>query len=286
MRARRCAALAVCAAIVLAGCSHSQQAASPRYSRLPAPLPTSPHWLIAASAVLKIDAAGGSAVATRYLDIPQTTIITGRSISGTLENWRAVFALDTRSLGEIQRAVASRLSPRITMILYDPEHWSFTPRAQQMAVGPSVRQAGTLAHRAGRELIATPATNLAVSRPDGESAASAFLQTNDLAEAASGANWVEIQAQGLERDPGKYAAYIGQAVRQIRHGNPAAVIYAGLSTNPSGPSVDLAELIADAKLTSREVSGYWLNVPTQGTACPRCGQPQPQLAIELLESLR
>jgi hypothetical protein len=286
MRARRCAALAICAAIVLAGCSHSQQAASPRPSPLPAPLATSPHWLIAASAVLRIDAAGGSAVAARYLDIPQTTIITGRSISGSLEKWRAVFALDTRSLQEIQRALASHLSSRITMILYDPEHWSYTPRAQQLAVGPSVRQAGTLARRAGRELIATPATNLAVSRPDGESAASAFLQTNDLTEAASGANWVEIQAQGLERDPGKYAAYIGQAVRQIRKGNPAAVIYAGLSTNPSGPSVDLAELIDDTKLTTSEVSGYWLNVPTQGTACPRCGQPQPQLAIELLESLR
>jgi hypothetical protein len=289
MRARRCAALAICAAIVLAGCSQQGSSVKPGasgHSRLPAPLATSPHWLIAASAILKIDAAGGSAVATRYLDIPQTTIITGRSISGSLDNWRAAFALDTRSLQEIQRAVASHLSKRISMILYDPEHWSFTPRAQQMAVGPSVRQAGTLARQAGRELIATPATNLALSRPDGESAATAFLRTNDLVGTASGANWVEIQAQGLERNPSQYAAYIGQAVRQIRQGNPAAVIYAGLSTNPSGPSVDLAELIAAVKLTSHEVSGYWLNVPSQGTACPRCGQPQPQLAIELLESLR
>lgn len=290
MRARRWAALAACAAIVLAGCSSpgssSSSGGSAGHSQLPAASATSPHWLIAASAILRIDAAGGSAVAARYLNSPQTTIITGRNISVSLENWRAAFALDTRSLQEIQRAVAGPLPPRVTMILYDPEHWSFTPLAQQLAVGPSVQEAETLAHHAGRQLIAAPATNLARSRPDGESAATAFLQTDDLAKVASSADWVEIQAQGLERNPDQYAAYIGQAVRQIRQVNKAAVIYAGLSTNPSGPQVDVAELSADVRLTSGEVSGYWLNVPAQGAACPRCGQPQPQLAIQLLELLR
>jgi hypothetical protein len=224
-------------------------------------------------------------VAARYLNSPLTTIITGRNISASLENWRAAFAFDTRSLQEIQRAGADPLSPRITMVLYDPEHWSFTPIAQQQAVGPSVQAAATLAHQAGLELIAAPATNLATSRPNGESAATAFLQTGDLGKAASSADWVEIQAQGLERNPDQYAAYIGQAVRQIRQVSKSAVIYAGLSTNPSGPQVELAELSADVKLTSGEVSGYWLNVPAQGAACPRCGQPQPQLAIELLEQV-
>lgn len=282
MRATRFATLAACVAIVLSGCSSSSSGGSAQHSQPSAPA-TGPHWLIAASAILRIDEAGGSAVAARYLNSPRTTIITGRNINVGLENWKAAFVLDTRSLQEIQRAVADPLPSRITMILYDPEHWAFTPVAQQQAVGASVQEAATLAHGAGRELIAAPATNLATSRPDGESAAAAFLQTDDLAHAASSADWVEIQAQGLERNPGQYAAYIGQAVRQIRQVSKTAVIYAGLSTNPSGPQVDLAELSADVKLTSGEVSGYWLNVPTQGTACPRCGQPQPQLAIELLE---
>ena len=283
MRARRWATLAACAAIMLAGCSSAGGSAQP--SQLPSAPASGPHWLIAASAILRIDEAGGSAVAARYLNSPLTTIITGRDISASLENWHAAFAFDTRSLQEIQRAVADPLPQRITMILYDPEHWAFTPVAQQQAVGPSVQTAATLAHQAGLELIATPATNLATSRPNGESAATAFLQTGDLADAASSADWVEIQAQGLERNPDQYAAYIGQAVRQIRQVSKSAVIYAGLSTNPSGPQVDLAELSSDVKLTSGEVSGYWLNVPAQGTACPRCGQPQPQLAIQLLEQV-
>jgi hypothetical protein len=171
------------------------------------------------------------------------------------------------------------------MILYDPEHWSFTPLAQQLAVGPATSTAASIVHGAGLKLIVAPATNLAQVNAPGESTANAFMQTNDLQKVASNADWVEIQAQGLERNPGRYAAYINEALRQIRLANPSAVVYAGLSTNPSGPAVSVAELIEDVRLTSSSVSGYWLNIPSPGTACPRCGQPQPQIAIDLLESL-
>jgi hypothetical protein len=282
------ATMAVSAAALVAGCTSagtSQPTTPVSSSPSVGALSTGTHWLIAASAVSKLDAIAGPAVVARYLDGPQTTIITGRNIPASLAGWGVNFALDARSLQEIRLGVAGTLSPRISMILYDPEHWSFTPLAQQLAVGPATSMAASIVHGAGRKLIVAPATNLAQVNAPGESTANAFIHTNDLEKVASNADWVEIQAQGLERNPGRYAAYINEALSQIRLANPNAVVYAGLSTNPSGPSVSAAELIEDVRLTSSAVSGYWLNIPSPGTACPRCGQPQPQIAIDLLQSL-
>ena len=288
MRRCRAAAMAVSAAVLIVGCTSTwiPQPTAPVSSSPSVSTPsTGTHWLISASAISKLNDIPGSAMVARYLNGPQTTVIIGRTIPTSLADWHTNFALDTRSLQEIRLGVADGLSPRISMILYDPEHWSFTPIAQQSAVGPSTRTAASIAHSAGRELIVAPATNLAQVKAPGESTANAFMQTSDLEKVASSANWVEIQAQGLERNPGRYLAYINEALRQIRLANPNAVVYAGLSTNPSGPAVDAAELVEDVRLTSSAVSGYWLNIPSPGTACPRCGQPQPQIAIDLLESL-
>lgn len=273
------------AGVLMAGCASTATTGPASPSPSVRAQATGTRWLIAASAVSKLDDAAGPAVVARYLDGPQTTIITGREIPATLADWHVNFALDTRSLQEIRLGVAGALSPRISMILYDPEHWSFTPLAQQLAVGPATSTAASIVHGAGRKLIVSPATNLAQVNAPGESTADAFIKTNDLEKVAASADWVDIQAQGLERDPGRYAAYISQALRQIRLGNPNAVVYAGLSTNPSGPSVSAAELTEDVRLTSSAVSGYWLNIPSPGTACPQCGQPQPQIAIDLLENL-
>jgi hypothetical protein len=292
MRNWRLAAVSAGAAVLIAGCTSAgtTQSTVPAPSTLSSSLPASTpsagiRWLIAASAISKLDDIADPAVVARYLDGAQTTIVTSRTIPDFLAGWHVHFALDTRSLQEIRLAIAGTLSPRITLILYDPEHWSFTPIAQQSAVGTATRTAASIAHGAGRELIVAPATNLAQKMAPGESTADAFMQTNDLGKVAVSADWVEIQAQGLERNPERYAAYINDALRQIRLANPNAVVYAGLSTNPSGPPVDAAELVEDVRLTSSTVSGYWLNIPSPGTACPRCGQPQPQIALGLLESL-
>jgi hypothetical protein len=297
MRRWRSAVTMLGAAVLMAGCaattttqptapaSATQPTAPASSSPSVSVLPTGTRWLIAASAVSKLDDIAGPTVVARYLDGLQTTIITGRNIPASLTDWHVNFALDTKSLQQIRLDVAGALSPRISMILYDPEHWSFTPLAEQSSVGPATRTAASIAHGAGRGLIVAPATDLAQGKVPGESTANAFIQTNDLEQVASSADWVEIQAQGLERNPGRYAAYINEALRQIRLANPNAVVYAGLSTNPSGPPVSAAELIDDVRLTSPAVTGYWLNIPSPGTACPRCGQPQPQIAIDVLEGL-
>lgn len=229
-----------------------------------------------------LDNAAGPAVVARYLNGPQTTVILSGAIPPDLASWHVKFALDARSLAQVRSDLLG-LSRRISMILYDPEHWSFTPIIEQSAPGAAARTAQALVRRAGLQLIVAPATNLAEVTVPGATAPSDFIQTGDLGKIAPSANWVDIQAQGQERDSQRYASYVSQAVSQIRSANPSAVIYAGLSTNPSGSPVTAAELMADVSLTSSQVSGYWLNIPNQGAACPACGQPQPQIGLDLLE---
>jgi hypothetical protein len=282
MTPRAWAAAVLGAAVLIAGCSPG----SPQGSASPsAPVSTGTDWLIAASAVSRLEALAGPAAVQDYLDGPQTTVITGSTIPAGLSGWHVAFALDARSLAEIQAGVDGGLPSRISDILYDPEHWSYTPLSEQLDVGAATAQAASLARAAGRRLIVAPATNLAELVSPGEPASTAFMQTDDLAKVAASASVVEIQAQGLERNPTRYAAYVTRAVGQIRSASPSAVIYAGLSTNPSGGPVTAAELVSAVRLTSSEVSGYWLNIPSPGAACPGCGQPQPQIGLELLERL-
>jgi hypothetical protein len=234
------------------------------------------HWLIGTSGITKLEQLAGSAAVARYFDGPQTTVITPSTIPSSLASWHVIFALDTRSLAEVRSGV-NGLSPRISAILYDPEAWSFTPVAEQSNVGAATAQAASMAHAAGRKLIVTPATDLTKR--------GMFIQSDDLAKVAASADLVEIQAQGMERDPATYAAFVGRAVSQIRSANPGVMIYAGLSTNPAGAPVTVTELLLDVRLTSFELSGYWLNIPSQSRFCPTCGQAQPQIALRLLASM-
>jgi hypothetical protein len=296
VRKRLRAAAAVGAALLIAsiaGCSSATTSRPQTVTASPttsvsapvSPVSTGTHWLIAASAVTKLEQIAGSSTIANYLDGPQTTIITNNSIPADLSSWNVAFALDTKSLAQIQAGVDGRLSSRISEILYDPEHWSYTPVSEQENVGASSQQAESMAHADGKQLIVAPATNLAQVSDPGATAANSFIATDDLAKVAPSANIVEIQAQGLERDTSRYAAYISQAVSQIRSANPNATIYAGISTNPSGAPVTAAELVAAVQATSSEVSGYWLNIPSPGDDCPGCGASQPQLALDLLQQL-
>src|SRR6516162_2858654 len=105
MRRWPLAAVMLGAAVVVAGCTSmaTTQPAAPASSSPPARAPsTGTHWLIAASAITKLDDIAGSAVVARYLDGSQTTIITGHTIPPSLAGWHVNFALDTKSLQQIR----------------------------------------------------------------------------------------------------------------------------------------------------------------------------------------
>ncbi|HEX4788585.1 MAG TPA: hypothetical protein VH372_09005 [Actinospica sp.] len=173
-----------------------------------------------------------------------------------------------------------------TALLYDDEHWSLTPLAQQRDPGDSGAQALRLAHDEGMVLIATPAPDLAdVLDPGGTgSADQRFLSLDVIASVARNADIVDIQAQGLEGSA-RYEQFVTAAARQARAANPKVKVLAGISTNPSGRTVSAQTFAQDANEVRGVVDGYWLNIPSAGTACPRCGVARPRVALPWLEAL-
>lgn len=107
------------------------------------------------------------------------------------------------------------------------------------------------------------------------------LSTSPLAPSLT----CEIQAQGAEMNVAAYQSFVVATTHTARQTNPTVTILAGLSTNPGGQHVTATALYAAVRATHRTVNGYWLNIPAGGLYCPRCGIPQPQVAIALIKLL-
>ena len=75
------------------------------------------------------------------------------------------------------------------------------------------------------------------------------------------------------------------AATQARGVNPKVLVFGGLSTNPSGKKVTARQLYEAVDATRGDVDAYWLNIPGGGAWCPKRGEPQPQVAVELLHLL-
>lgn len=189
---------------------------------------------------------------------------------------------------------ALRREPPPAALIFDLEHWAFSPLAEQadplkaedQVVAAAARDPSTI-------LILAPALDLSqvLGGPDNISAASAYLKLNLAADAATalahgvGEGYVEVQAQSLELNSSAYGDFVRAAVRQIVSADPSAKVLAGLSTSPPSGTPTLSELIADVRSTESLVQGYWLNVPRPGPHCPRCGAFDPGLGRSLLEAL-
>ncbi|MGH9028621.1 MAG: hypothetical protein ACRDV4_03280 [Acidimicrobiales bacterium] len=243
------------------------------------------HWLIA-SAALQLLLPNPLAVslensADTYLIVNDTTLgLVPASSQATLVASFTSFAALNSALTD------GTLSPRIKAVLYDNEAWTLTPQSEQLNYAAYEQQAAQAAHSHGLQFIATPSVSLAnVIDPGSGATFDKYLSVGIAANAARYADVFDIQAQGSQLDPAKYAAFVTSAAAQARQANPNVVVLAGLSTNPSGPSIPLSDLLSVVQSTRQAVNGYWLNVPRPGTACPNCNAPQPQLAISLLEQL-
>ena len=199
---------------------------------------------------------------------------------------RATLAESFSSYATLAAAVAGgTLAPGVTAVLYDSEHWSFTPLDEQLNFPGAMRQAASLAEAHGLTLISAPALTLAsLLAPGAPDAYAAYLQAG-LGREAALAPMVDVQAQRAERDPATYAGFVKAATAQIRSANPSAVVLAGLSTNPTGAPVTAYQLIEAIRAVHGTVDGFWLNIPTPGPKCPNCNPPNPAVGIEAITSV-
>jgi len=156
---------------------------------------------------------------------------------------------------------ADAIDPVYRWVLYDPESWPDTPKAEQADPPRYMQEFGQLAHSRGYRVIMTPARDLAFCDPDRVPARGASAWYLDVGMAETAAEYgdvVSIQSQALTEDLTGYAKFVSAASRQVRDRNPYALRLAGVSTT-YGTAAQMAAAAKSVK--SVEADGFWLNVP-------------------------
>lgn len=252
----------------------------------PLPACTGLRWIVNAGSLHRSLTAFPLVQQQRAFDSQCTFLVTGPYMPAAYRGWSAVRTRSTSALAGLDRIVDT---PGVAVVLYDPESWPMTPRAEQIDPVAAVCRAAAIAHAHGKRLIATPAVDLLRQvAPDASHRGQryrAFEQTGWIGAMAKCTDGVEIQAQGAEANPALFRQFVDTEARQARAANPDVLVLAGISTNPDGRRVSTQQLFEDVRAVRPVVDGFWLNIPAGGKYCPRCGEPQPQVAVQLLQSL-
>ncbi|WP_152627290.1 hypothetical protein [Streptacidiphilus melanogenes] len=248
-----------------------------------------PFWIVSGQTLARL-LATDRAAATRAFDSPRTYVLTGTGSWQIPSGWSSTPTADFTSYRDLRAAFAeNRVDPRIRAVLYDNEHWGMTPAAEQADPARYDRLAAQLTHRHHLVFLAAPSTDLAsVLRPGssgGRGTFGALLDAGLFGQLAPSADVLDIQSQGAEADPAKFAAFVRAAAAQARSANPDIRVLAGISTNPSGQAVSAAAITRAAQAVRGDVDGFWLNDPAAGAACPRCTGPLPQTALTVARAV-
>jgi hypothetical protein len=273
--------MSACAAIAALGL---WQAAAP-VSAPAAPAP--PRWIITQTAVRLLGPAGLTGAQLQTLFGNDRTYLTGGLTSPAPPVSGALRTVSFDSYRVMERQLAgSHLPAGTTAVIYDNEHWRFTPADEQRDPAKYEELAAKLAHAHHLLFISAPAVDLtAVLASRQSDHYAAYLRLGLAASAARYADVIDIQAQGSETSLGTFTSFVQAAAAQARKANRHVIVLVGLSTNPSGQHVSSAQFTAAYNAVRADANGYWLNIPSHGAACPDCGTPQPKVAVPLLEML-
>jgi len=243
-------------------------------------------WMLSPGALARLAGAGLPAVLLRaYFDRP-STILVGADRPDPLAP-RASLAADFTSASALEAALhADRVPADDRYLVLDLEAWPLSPRSEQRRPLQAVAQASAAARAAGRTLVFTPGVDLLRVLQGREPRREALVSAYDRLLAAPGAGAAdifEVQAQGTEATA-LSDRFASSALRTLRAARRDATVLVGLSTNPDGRKVTAAELLAVVRSVP-DASGFWLNVPEAGPACPRCGRADPSVGVQFLEQL-
>jgi hypothetical protein len=249
---------------------------------------THPAWIIAAGALSRLRQAGlPGQIFRAQFDRPATLVLVSHGRPDSLVP-RATLGFYFTSASAMARAVqASRVPAAVRYLLVDPERWPLTPPSEQGDPIGALKAAVAVAHAHGKCVVFAPAVDLVgVTRP-GQRGAGLYSAFDQLlaGPGAASADVFAVQAQHTEG-----TAYAGsfapQAIRAAQAAHPGEPVLVGLSTNPNGRRVSPAQLLAVYRASAAaSAAGYWLNIPASGRECPRCGSPQPQVAVAFLQAL-
>jgi hypothetical protein len=150
--------------------------------------------------------------------------------------------------------------------MYDPEAWSFTPTREQRRPIHFMKRFSLRARTAGYQVVLAPSPNLtdlargSCRRRIGESKTSAYVRCRMAARIALYADVLDLQAQGLERAPGRYRSFFATAARQAREANRRISIISQLSSAPADRSVPPVILERAYRAVKGLGDGYYLYV--------------------------
>jgi hypothetical protein len=293
VRLLACGLLGVLVAVACASTPSTSMPSTPATAATSPPRPSSlttagkMGWIIGSPTLSDLLAYDNAGVVQRELDHPTTYLIVGRGVS-VPSGWSVTPTQSFTDADALVKAVDSgALQPGVGAVVLDIESWQFSPAAQRQDPGAAYTRAATVAHAHGLKLLATPAMDLVsdMGRQPSETVSAAYLRLGVATLAGAHADVFELQSQGLEFDPQRFAALLKSVDVQVRAVNPSVVFFGGVSTNPSGRRATAEQMVSAVQAAGSIASGYWLNDPSSGAYCPKCSGPYPAVAVTFLAEL-
>jgi hypothetical protein len=280
----------------MAGCGGAGPSSAGRPAAAAGQAGPSPSWIVTAGAVERLRQVGlPPSLLQADFDDPRTLLLVQQGKADALVPRASLAEVFPSAAGLVKALREDGVPSSVRWLLLDLEYWPLTPVGEQRDPIGALRQAVTAAHASGRRVVFTPAIDLltvldphqpvpgAPARFTGGPAAD--FERLVVRPGAAIADVFEVQSQGTEATA--YATtFAPQMIAAARAAHPGQEVLAGLSTNPNGRHVSSADLLTLYRSAAAAgAGGYWLNVPQAGEECPQCGDPQPQVAVQFLESL-
>ncbi len=162
---------------------------------------------------------------------------------------------------KFRKAVLDGNQAKGTTVVFDQEHWRWTPLLEQEHPWLYEKLAGELARQHHIFIIMTTSERTEAA------------EIADAAAAAPYASAVEIQSQFLDRRPRYFRDYVSTAVSKIRKASKTVPILAGLASDAGGVPVTAFDMTTEYRAVYGMVSGFWVNADQwrRGVGCATTG---------------
>ena len=220
-----------------------------------APSPSGKIWMISSSAYgLLSSSTSGQALAQKFFNSSHSIIVVGSRNAQSYGS--ASLALYFTGFADFGSKMPTETTSGAQYAVFDDENWRYTPVAEQKNIDLYFQKFSNLAQQYGLKVIASPSPDLANALPrKTPSLYNDYLSDTIAGSAAKWSDVFDIQAQGLQSDPQKYASFVAAVAQQVKKINPGIEVIASLSTNPSSHAISPQTLLDDVRLTAGTVDG-------------------------------
>jgi hypothetical protein len=136
-----------------------------------------------------------------------------------------------RSFADARQELDALTSP-VDMVMYNPEHWEFTPETEQQDLADTVRQFADFAHERDLGFLFAPDRR--------------YAETH-MSEVAPDVDAVMLQGQRLQHDPQTFAAWVTGMAELAHAANPEIMVFVqvGATRGTASEMYAAIETVAD-----------------------------------------